>query len=325
MRNYFRGKPRTLFRLMRRGIRHSLLVRRSGTRRRFNRRRLVYFDPACIPCIINQAYRAAKLFTNGDRNLQLKILKETCEKATIINEVFTAAHFSAVIQEIVEKNVKTNNLYESVKESNLKIVEDYLPSLNSFMKDAADKFDMAVRIAITGNTIDVGANPNFDLRTEIKKIVSKNINRDSIEKLREDVTKAKTILYVGDNYEEAVFDKFLLKELAEKDLTFAVRSKPILNDITLEDSKNLGIDKICKVIESGSNIAGTDLNKCNQEFIEKFNNADVVIAKGQGNYETLSDEQRPIYFLFKVKCEPIAEHAGSAVGSSVIYYNKRVK
>lgn len=281
----------------------------------------MYFNPACVPCIINQAYRASKLFTNGDHNLQLKILKETCEKAKILNEVFTAPHFSAVIEEIVERNVNSTNLYKSVKESNLKIVEDFLPVLESLTKDAEDKFSMAVRIAIAGNTIDVGANPNFDLRREIKKIVTKNVNRNNIEQLKEDVNKAKKILYIGDNFEETVFDKFLLKELADRDLTFAVRSKPILNDITLEDSKNIGIDKICKVIESGSKIGGTDLNKCSKRFLEKFEKSDVVIAKGQGNYETLFDEQRPIYFLFKVKCEPIAEHAGADVGSSIIYYN----
>jgi len=183
----------------------------------FNWRNIVYFNPACVPCIINQAYRASKLFTNGDRNLQLKILKETCEKAKIINEVFTAPHFSAVIQDIVERNVNSTNLYKSVKESNLKIVEDFLPILDSLMKDTEDKFSMAVRVAIAGNTIDVGANPNFDLRREIKKIVTKNVNRNNIEQLKEDVNKAKKILYIGDNFEETVFDKFLLKELADRD------------------------------------------------------------------------------------------------------------
>lgn len=281
----------------------------------------MYFNPDCIPCVINQALRAAKLFTNGNKNLQLKILKEVCEEVKIINEVFTAPHFSAVIQEIVEKNVKNENLYKELKEKNIKIVEQFLPLLQKKMEDAEDKLEESIKIAILGNTIDVGANPNFDIRDEIENYTSEDYSPVNIEQLKNSLRNAGSILYIGDNYEEALFDKFLLKELDEKDVTFAVRSKPILNDITYDDAVKLGIDKISKVIESGSRIGGTDLNYCTKEFIEKFNSADVVISKGQGNYETLLDEARPIYFLFKVKCEAIAERSKSPIGSSVIYYN----
>lgn len=289
-----------------------------------NWRLSVYFNPECIPCVINQALRAAKLFTNGDKNLQLKILKEVCEEVKIINEVFTAPHFSAVIQEIVEKNVNNENPYKELKEKNIKLVEQFLPILEKKMEDDEDKLEEAIKIAIMGNTIDVGANPNFDIRGEIENYTSEDYSPVNIDQLKNSLRNAESILYIGDNYEEALFDKFLLKELINKDVTFAVRSKPILNDITLEDAKKLGIDKISKVIESGSRIGGTDLNYCTKEFIKKFNDADVVISKGQGNYETLLDEARPIYFLFKVKCEAIAERSGSPVGSSVIYYNNSI-
>lgn len=284
----------------------------------------MYFDPECIPCVINQAHRAAKLFTNGNKNLQIKILKEVCEEAKIINEVFTAPHFSAVIQEIVEKNVNNENLYKELKEKNKKLVEQFLPVLEEKMEDAEDKLEEAIKIAILGNTIDIGANPNFDIKSEIENYTTENYSQDNIDQLKNSLRKAESILYIGDNYEEALFDKFLLKELADKDLTFAVRSKPILNDITLKDATKLGIDKICNVIESGNRIGGTDLNYCTKEFIEKFDGADVVISKGQGNYETLLDEARPIYFLFKVKCNAISERSGNPVGSSMIYYNKSI-
>jgi len=281
----------------------------------------VYFNPDCIPCAINQSLRAAKLFTNGNKKLQLKILKEVCEEIKIINEVFTAHHFSAVIQEIVEKNIKIENPYKELKEKNKKLVEQFIPLLEKTFAESKDKLDEAIKIAILGNTIDVGANPNFDIKSEIEKYTSNNFSLVNIEQLKNSLKNAESILYIGDNYEEALFDKFLLKELYHKDVTFAVRSKPILNDITMEDALKLGIHKISKVIESGSRIGGTDLNYCTKEFIEKFNSAAVVISKGQGNYETLLDEARPIYFLFKVKCEAIAERSGSPIGSSVIYYN----
>jgi hypothetical protein len=102
-------------------------------------------------------------------------------------------------------------------------------------------------------------------------------------------------------------------------VVYAVRSNEILNDITLQDAKILGIDKLCKVIESGSRISGTDLNEGTGEFIDLYKNADMIIAKGQGNFETLLNSERSIYFLFKVKCEVISELCGHPVGTGLLH------
>lgn len=191
------------------------------------------------------------------------------------------------------------------------------------MLDAApDKLRTAIWIAIMGNTIDLAANPNFDLDDEMNALNSNNIVLDFLPEFKEDVKRAETILYIADNYEEALFDKFLLRELSAKKLLFAVRSAPIYNDITYEDAISLGIDKICLVIESGSTIAGTDLGQSTPAFKHAFDNADLVIAKGQGNFETVMNVQRPIYFLFKVKCEVISSRCGSPIGAGVLYLKK---
>ena len=187
------------------------------------------------------------------------------------------------------------------------------------MEASNDKLETAIRISITGNTIDLGANPNFNLEKEINIITSSKINVDSIDNFKDDFNKANRILFIADNYEEALFDKFLIEQLKPKEVVFAVRSNEILNDITLEDAKRLGINKLCKVIESGSRIAGTDLNEGTPEFIDLFNKADLVIAKGQGNFETLLNAERSIYFLFKVKCEVISELCGYPVGTGLLY------
>lgn len=284
----------------------------------------MYFDPECVPCIIRQAHRAAKLFTNGNVNLQLKILREACEQVEILNKNFTAPHFSAVIQEIVEKNINTVNPYEKIKTENIKKVEEILPILQNMMDDSKDKIGESIRIAILGNIIDVGANPDFDITSEINRIDSITVDQQSIEKLKRDINNAETILYIGDNYEEALFDKFLLQQLSHKKLTFAVRSKPILNDVTYQDALHLGIDKICSVIESGSKIGGTDIKQCNVEFVNLFDTADLVIAKGQGNYETLLNETRALYFLFRVKCEPIALKSGINIGNAALLYKSLI-
>jgi len=278
----------------------------------------MFFNPACIPCIINQAYNSAKLFTNGNKELHLKIIKEVCANIQFIKENDSAPIFSKIIQLTIEKYFGAENLYKNIKEENINKASKYLMFLKMMMESSDDKLDTAMRIAIVGNAIDIGANPSFDLESEINRLASNEINLSLLPKFKKDLQKAELILYIGDNYEEVLFDKFLLNELLPKNIVFAVRSKPILNDVTLEDAKRLEIDKICKVIESGSTIAGTDLSECTPEFLDLYHKADIVISKGQGNYETLLNESRPIYFLFKVKCETISRRCGYPVGKGIL-------
>lgn len=282
----------------------------------------MFFDPACVPCVVKQAYNSSKLFTNGDKQLQLKIIKEVCAEVQNLNGNFSAPLFSSIMQSIIEKYSGSDNPYRIVKETNLNKAQQYMKFLETMIDASDDKLETAVRTAIVGNTIDFAANPDFDIESEINKIASNNINLSALPQFKNDCKKARTILYIGDNYEEALFDKFLITELLPQKVIFVVRSKPILNDITLEDAKQLEIDKLCTVIESGSTIAGTDLNECTNEFLEIYRSADIVIAKGQGNYESLINETRPIYFLFKVKCEVIAQRSGCPLGKGILLFNQ---
>jgi uncharacterized protein with ATP-grasp and redox domains len=204
-------------------------------------------------------------------------------------------------------------------------VEKYIPFCREMIEGSKDRLDTALIIAIIGNIIDLGINSHFDIEYEINRIAANKIDLSFLPRFKNDLEKAGLILYIGDNYEEALFDKFLLIELGPKKVIFAVRSKPILNDITLEDTRRIGIDKMCDVIESGSTIAETDLKQCTSEFLELYKRADMVIAKGQGNLETLINETKPINFLFKVKCDVIAERTGYPVGNGVLLFNKSKK
>jgi hypothetical protein len=285
----------------------------------------MFFDPACIPCIIRQAYNSSKLFTDGNKELQLKIIKEVCAEAAQIGSDCSAPKFSKKMQLILEQYYGSGNPYEKIKEENYKVADKYYMFLKMMMDSSQDKFDTAIRIAIIGNIIDFAANPDFDIDYEVNRMASNNIDLSFLKRFKEDFSKAETILYIGDNYEEAMFDKFLIKELLPKKVVFAVRSKPILNDITLKDAKQLEINKLCEVIESGSTIAGTDLEEVTQEFLDIYHNADIVISKGQGNYESLINETRKIYFLFKVKCEVIASRCGYEKGKGVLLCNQNDK
>ncbi len=283
----------------------------------------MFFDPECIPCIIKQAYNAAKIFTNGNTEQQFKIVKEACSAVLSVNDNYTAPEFSANIQNIIEENLGIINPYQKVKEKNLKNAQRFIPYLETMVENSDDKLQTAIRAAIIGNVIDLGANPIFDIEYEVNRITGNNINFDELNNFAGELKRSNLILYIGDNFEEALFDKILLKQLLPKKIIYAVRSKAILNDITLEDAKALGINNICEVMESGSEIAGTDLSKCSPEFLSLFEKADLVIAKGQGNFETLLNAQRPVYFLFKVKCEVISKRSRLPVGTSAIYLNHK--
>lgn len=283
------------------------------------------FDPQCISCIVNQACTVSKLLAQGNKELQLRIVKKVCRAVDNIGMNDTAPMFSATIQSIVEQHLGVTNPYENIKKQNRTTVERLLPHIRALMDGSGDKLEVAVRAAIIGNSIDLGANPGFDIAREVNQMTSINIDLSMLTRFKDDLKHAELILYIGDNYEEALFDKLLLAELSPRKVIFAVRSRPVLNDITLEDAKGLALDAICTVIESGSTIAGTDLKKCTKEFLEMYKKADMVIAKGQGNYETLIDESRPIYFMFKIKCEVIAERAGYPVGHGILLSNQYKK
>ncbi len=125
------------------------------------------------------------------------------------------------------------------------------------------------------------------------------------------------MLIIGDNAGETIFDKVLIEELLNLEIIYAVRSGPIINDATIEDVELAGLNRQVRLISTGCDAPGVIRTECSQEFLKIFDEADIVISKGQGNYETLSEEEREIFFLLKVKCPVIAKHIGVDSGDYV--------
>jgi len=168
--------------------------------------------------------------------------------------------------------------------------------------------------------IDLGIKGNVDendLRVSIRKALAEPLVGD-LDALRREVEKARSILYLADNAGEIVLDYLLIEQLGPARVTLAVRGAPVLNDATLVDARAVGLDVMVAVIDNGSDAPGTVLEDCSEAFLERLAEADVIVAKGQGNYETLSQEARNLFFLFKAKCPVIAEHAGVSLGAHVL-------
>jgi uncharacterized protein with ATP-grasp and redox domains len=144
---------------------------------------------------------------------------------------------------------------------------------------------------------------------------------DNYEEFRRSIGNSSHILYLGDNAGEIVFDRILIEEIRQiKDfeIHFAVREKPIINDATLPDAISTGMDKVAKIISSGSDAPATILSQCSPQMLQLYHSADIIIAKGQGNYESLSDEAKNIFFLLRVKCPVIARLLKARVGDAVL-------
>jgi uncharacterized protein with ATP-grasp and redox domains len=125
------------------------------------------------------------------------------------------------------------------------------------------------------------------------------------------------ILYLADNAGETVFDRVLIEHL-DRPVTYVVKAAPIINDATFEDAVAAGIDRIAEIIDNGSNAPGTLLDQCSEAFLESFHQAELIIAKGQANYESLSREPAPIFFLLQAKCRVIARDLGVATGDIIL-------
>lgn len=207
------------------------------------------------------------------------------------------------------------------KESFNRLALELLPPLAKTVRDSEDPFALAVKLAIAGNVIDLGAKSGLteaEVRCSVAAALDHPLVGD-IEKFRRSCSQAKRILYLADNAGEIVFDRVLLEQLPKASLTVAVRGRPVLNDATTIDARAAGIAELADVIDNGSDSPGTILERCSSEFRRRFREADLIIAKGQGNFESLCDEPAPLFCLFRVKCAIVAEHCGQPIGTHLVW------
>jgi uncharacterized protein with ATP-grasp and redox domains len=196
------------------------------------------------------------------------------------------------------------------------------PELRRLVKESEDPFDLATRLALAGNTIDAGSVPELNegiVLDAVELALASVVEKDSIEALRQTAAQAHTILYLADNAGEIVFDRVLIELMGPDKTTVAVRSKPILNDASWDDAVAAGLLDMVKVVDNGSDVPGTLLDEAPRAFRRLVEHADLVIAKGQGNYETLTDVDRLVFFLLRANCPVIAANIGCERGALVIH------
>jgi uncharacterized protein with ATP-grasp and redox domains len=273
-----------------------------------------YFD--CYPCFIDQALRAGRLATDDEQKIK-RLLDEVGMMLKDIRLESTPPETARLIYQKVKKITGKSDPYRKIKKENTVKALTLYPSLRRRVEASNDRLLAAIRLAIAGNVMDFGANKDFDIEAEINEVFQRNFAIFDCAEFRDYLDKTKDVLFIADNAGECVFDRLLIEEM-KKPVTYVVRGAPVVNDATYEDAVQAGVHKTALIMSSGTDAPGTILATCSREFKRIYDRSSFIISKGQGNYEALCGEKRPIFFFLKAKCGVIAKDVGVNEGDIVL-------
>ncbi len=276
----------------------------------------------CIPCMFSQAIRSARMVGLDDasiHDLVTTIGGQLCDFDPALSPPVNAR----VVYSALGDLCGLSDPFEQAKHRHTELAISLIPTMQRWLAEADDKLDASARIAAAGNILDLGATADpDDVEGVLRSALSSRHEHWHIEQLRNELATARSILVVCDNAGEVVFDRVMLETVTAlyplAEICASVRSAPIINDATISDAHAAGLDTVAKVISTGCQLPGVAMDEVSAEFRDIFTSADVVIAKGQGNYETMNELPRTMFFILTVKCHVVADHVGAPPGSSVL-------
>ena len=283
----------------------------------------------CIPCFIRQALDASKMITS-DEKIIIRAMKRVLAAISDFDLGLTPPEAGQVIHRIIREEMKEPDPYLKLKELSTARALELSGRIKKTITGSSRPFETAVRFSIAGNIMDFGMRSDWNdahIMSSFEKAEREPIDLKSLECLYNEIKNAKTVLVLGDNAGETVFDRLLIEAFpGNARVYYAVKGSAVINDATAEDARQAGIESAAEILSNGVDSSGTLLNKCSGEFLSIFNGADVVISKGQGNFETLNNAERKIYFLLQVKCKVIADFYNFRHGEWIVadsnYLNK---
>ncbi len=269
----------------------------------------------CYECIMSQVVRLSRQMSS-DLTRSRELADEMLDLFSANRYNFTPPELAWKFHQIFARETGITDPFRQEKVRSTELGLELLKELRERVYASANPFSTALRLAVGGNIIDFGVNPDFDLASaeaKILEVLDQPCDHAAIEELHERMKRADNIIYLLDNCGEAVLDRLLLEQFPEK-ITVAVRGGAIFNDVTRVEAMESGIN--LPVIDSGISIPGVSLAYSRKEFVDELNRADLVVSKGQGNFESLEGEfNRPIYFLLRIKCNVISRQLQAPLGS----------
>ena len=280
----------------------------------------------CIPCFQRQALQAVR-FISDDEKLHERVLREVTKKLLESNWDLTPPELAHQVHSIVRRITNEDDPYKEVKRESNDLVLKIYPELEENVNQSRDPLRTAVRLAIAGNIIDFAVLQEFNLEETIREVMEKRFVIDDYEKLKEKLKDAETLLFFVDNAGEIGLDKLLVETFLEQKkfekIDFVVKGEPIINDATLEDAVYMGLERLpnSEFLTISNGEVGTGPARSSQTVKKWITEHDLVISKGQGNYEGLS-EHNGLFFMLMVKCPIIASDLGVEVGDIILEYKQ---
>ena len=274
----------------------------------------------CVPCMLRQALEASRIATD-DLEIQDKVVEETMKILLNYKSYRNSPDLAREIHQIIKSQTGNKDPYSKIKENDLKVAKNIYAYLKDFLISKEYSLYWALKIAATGNNIDAAVYKDINLVKCVERELEKDFSVCDIEILERKLEKASNILIIGDNTGETIFDKVMIENFPGINVTYGVRSEPIINDVTEQDAVASGLSDISRIVSTGCNAPGVILEDCSEEFIDIYNKSDIIISKGQGNFEALSGEKGNIFFLLKAKCPMISQKLNVNLNEYIFKFN----
>ena len=284
-------------------------------------------DEACVSCIINQSVKVADAI-NASEELSHTLTSTIEEMSITFSFDDNPPEIASYVYEKMATLANKTDLYDEVKALSTQKALSFIPLLKTKLLNSNEKLLTATKIAVAGNVIDLAAEVEFDLAEELEKIFHTEFAHNDFTLMKAGLSNAKSVVILGDNVGEHIFDYLFVETLKElypnASYTYMVRGNPIINDVTMKEALEAGFDKLCNLVDSGVNTPGFAYTRASLQSQDLFDKADVVISKGMGNYECLSDSHKEdIFFLLKVKCGVVASSLDKEIGDIICKYKEK--
>jgi uncharacterized protein with ATP-grasp and redox domains len=272
--------------------------------------------------MFKQALNTVRIVT-ADPAVHMDVMRQLAAHVAAMSLDGTPAALSQPAYEVMARVTGTGDPYLKQKDQTNRTAMAILPDIAAAVAAAADPLDAALHAAAAGNIIDMGIGHSFDIERDVLAMLERPFAISAIESFRAALRPGVHVLYLGDNAGEIVFDRLLVQAMqaAGADVTFTVKSGPIINDATLTDARQVGMTELCPVIETGAADIGVNWNRVSKEFRAAVARADLILAKGHGNFETCNDRPENFFFLLKAKCDLVARELGVTLGDMVFKHS----
>ncbi|OYD16679.1 hypothetical protein CH330_02145 [candidate division WOR-3 bacterium JGI_Cruoil_03_51_56] len=272
----------------------------------------------CLPCAIRQCRQIVKM-VGGNEELERKAVERAGAVAKGLSLDEPPSTYTSRILLAVMSLLDSSDPFKQMKAEQNRAARPVAEKADREIAESPEPLKTALMLAAAGNVIDPGPRHSFSIDDALKEL---QFAHDDSDMLIERLDHSKRIMYILDNSGEVMFDILVLKRLPKADLVIVARPGPILNDVTVNEAKELGLEEFGRVIGTGSQFLGVDLATVSDEFRKVYENADVVIAKGHANFESLVGRGRDGFFVLTAKCELVAEPLGVKLGESACFYSE---